>query len=313
MASYRNNGPMCLVNHPGFCPVDEGTLCLRQSASPVTVGVWYPPMILRAEVKFTVREVEPEIMVIAMTEVRAWLKSLVNERRDLVGKAAQVAQGTYEIRKFIIETFPAVKFVKITTRTYKGEEYLILKGYPGLREVFTGTRYKIASPLILKYGVGKVGVLKSAMKGTFVSIIIVSTVDVAQAFLSDDKTLRDTLGLTITVDIAKALIGTALAVTAATVAAAFTTVAIVPIAAGLIVGIVAGFVIDHYYPTDKIVKEMSAWFDRQLARAQKALAQAGQIVRELEEVLDAIQQSVKVVRQTFDQDTWRLLLVLSSR
>jgi hypothetical protein len=64
---------------------------------------------------------------------------------------------------------------KFYVKTTNGKQYLIFRGYKGLRKWYSGTRYKATNPKVVDLTVK--GALKSGLKGNGVTIIIVGAID----------------------------------------------------------------------------------------------------------------------------------------
>ena len=87
--------------------------------------------------------------------------------------------------------------------TYKGDEYIILSGYAGLRKILTGTRYKADNAKVIDLLIGRTRLIRSAIKGSFLTIVLVAGVDVLDCYM-DDKMTKAEMGLTVSVDVMKA-------------------------------------------------------------------------------------------------------------
>jgi hypothetical protein len=66
-------------------------------------------------------------------------------------------------------------------RELNGKNYVIIKGYSGLRKILTGTRYFETNPKVVDLVIGSSRLGMSAIKSTRLSIILVVGVDVAEA------------------------------------------------------------------------------------------------------------------------------------
>ena len=208
-----------------------------------------------------------EIFVISMEEMDAIVQSFSGAKKPKVQKAWQTIRGKAEasasyyasatdivtLTKLIgdLGGFGAKAYVK----TYGGKPHIILKGYPGLRKVLTGTRYGIKNPKVVTMGLGKVGAISAAKAGGIISIVLLSAYRVADYFLSDQATLSQLVG-TLATDIVKVGITTGASIAAAAVMGGFT-LAIGPILAVVVVGIgvsmALGALDAHYGITDRII------------------------------------------------------------
>ena len=146
---------------------------------------------------------------------------------------------------------------KAYVKTYGGKPHIILKGHSGLRRVLTGTKYGIKNPKVITMGLGKAGAIHAAKFGGILSVVLLSTYRVADYFLTDTATLSQLIGYLAT-DIVKVGIATGASIGAASVlVGAGVTLAIGPIVAVVIVGVVTSMalsVIDEKFGiTDRIV------------------------------------------------------------
>lgn len=173
---------------------------------------------------------------------------------------------------------------RVTSRAYKGVEYIVLSGYAGLRNILKGTRYKATNPLIMKFGLGELGKVRTAVKGSVFGIVIVSIVDISEAVLSDDPLMMENLGYTLSVDIVKVLIGTTAgimagaAVVAGATALALTAPVWVVVAATVLIGFAVGKVLDAVFPTDELVAGIRSWVEEKQVQVGRELQRMGQTI-----------------------------------
>ncbi len=144
-------------------------------------------------------------------------------------------------------------------KEYAGKSHLILKGYPGLRSILTGTKYGVANPTIIKMGLGKLGAASATRSGGIVSILLVSVYRITDYVLSDEQTLTHLIG-SLATDVVKVGIATTASIAAGAFAASITTLAIGPLAVAIVVGgLVAwglGKVDEHFGITEKVIEEL---------------------------------------------------------
>ena len=201
---------------------------------------------------------------IAIIQAKEFIKALA---ASVAGAAPAIKDVATDLRALLKELGFTGRYV---IKRYKGVDYIVIKGYAGLRSVLTGTRYAVNNPKVVSMVIGRVGLIKSAIAGTRLSIILVAASDVLQFILSDEGTLRD-LGLTLGADVAKAFVGGVAGYAAGMVATGVTSIACAPVVAGILVGLAVGFTLDAVAPTDKIVDVMNrrldaiqALYDRQM-------------------------------------------------
>jgi len=83
---------------------------------------------------------------------------------------------------------------KYQIKNYHGRTYVIIKGYPSLRQHLTGTRYLASHPKVVSMGIGKMDAAK-AIKGGFVLSIVLSVgFHAVDQLLNDQKTWHDFVG-----------------------------------------------------------------------------------------------------------------------
>lgn len=76
---------------------------------------------------------------------------------------------------------------KAYVKSYGGKPHIILKGYPGLRRVLTGTKYGIKNPKVITMGLGKAGAIHAAKSGGIISVALLTAYRVADYFLTESR------------------------------------------------------------------------------------------------------------------------------
>lgn len=156
---------------------------------------------------------------------------------------------------------------------YKGVPHIILKGRPGFRKIFTGTKYLLNNAKVAKMGLGKLGAIEDVKGGGILTIILVTAYRVLDYFLRDGATLSQLFG-GLSTDIIKVGISTGLSMAAAagtsvagmamvgssSAGAAMlggVIVAIGPLIAVIAVGALTAYTLDyldnHYHITDHVI------------------------------------------------------------
>jgi len=144
--------------------------------------------------------------------------------------------------------------VRISTRN--GIEYLILTGYPGLRNQLKGTRYKLENQKLVNLGIGKYGIRGSTVKGFKLSCWVAAGIEVAEWLYSDERIWTDLFGA-VGVELVKAGIATAVGYAAAVAAGALFTAAAAPVAFGALFVFVVGIglnILDNHFGIKNAVK-----------------------------------------------------------
>lgn len=202
----------------------------------------------KIELRSQIQSNQHEIFVVSMEEMDAIVKSsprslptIQNTWQKLKGKAEfgasyyASADDLRTLSKLVgdLGGFATKAYIK----NYGGKPHIILKGYPGLRNILTGTKYGIRNPKVITMGLGKAGAIHAAKSGGILSIVLLSAYRVIDYFLTDQATLSQLIG-SLATDVVKVGIttGASIAAASAVVATGFT-LAIGPIVAVIVVGI----------------------------------------------------------------------------
>ena len=197
--------------------------------------------------------------------------------------------------------------VKAYIKNYGGKPHIVIKGYPGLRKVLTGTIYGIANPKVIKMGLGKHAAQGIARQGGILSVVLMTAYRVADYVLTDEATLTSLIG-NLAVDIVK--VGITVAGSLALIQGfAVFGLAIGPIAAVVAIGAIAAFtlgpIFDHYGVTNKVIAGLDelafkasignqvyqAYLEWQyISRSKQALASIEDFIEVTGAKLDKVQQ-----------------------
>ncbi|MFV3383173.1 MULTISPECIES: hypothetical protein [Pseudomonas] len=132
---------------------------------------------------------------------------------------------------------------RIRYSTYRGRQYVILTGYPGLRRILNGTRYGIRNAQLVEVGIGQYGIRGSSLAGLRLSCYVAVAIEVLEWFFTDEATVADLLG-GVFVELVKAGIGTAIGYAAAMLVAGVTASAAAPLVAGAAVIFAVGIALN---------------------------------------------------------------------
>lgn len=212
-----------------------------------------------------------EIYVVSFEEMDAIIRSSPNGKKPSVQTAWKKIKGKVGVGANYYSTADdAVTMAKLVgdlgsfgakayIKTYQGKPHIILKGYPGLRKVLTGTTYGIKNPKVVSMGLGKAGAIKAAKQGGILTIVLLSAYRVVDYVLTDEATLSQLVG-TLATDIVKVGIatGASIALAAAVGAATF---AVGPILAVVVMGIGMSMLLDHLDTEYKITERVVAGLD----------------------------------------------------
>lgn len=148
---------------------------------------------------------------------------------------------------------------KAVIKEIQGKNYVILKGYPGLREKLTGTRYLASNPKVVDLAIGTKRVSGTMISGARLSIFVAVPMTVLQFLISEQSTLLRLVG-TIASDLVKIGLSTIIASAAGMAAGAITTVAAGPIVAAIAFGIATAVTLEYldrtFGVTDALINAM---------------------------------------------------------
>jgi len=148
-------------------------------------------------------------------------------------------------------------------KVYNGKSHIIFKGYPGLRKTLSGTKYLAKNTKVLNMAIGKAGLIKSGLRSTAITIVLVGVVDVAQYLLNDKATLAD-LGVNLFSDLSKATIATAVGTAVGLlVAGTLSGAVIVPLAAAVAVGVIVSEGLNWIDEKLELTQSLSRWANRE--------------------------------------------------
>ncbi len=106
-----------------------------------------------------------------------------------------VATDLNSLRK-LLQDIGVRGHIRFTTKY--GREYAVFRGHPGIRKIFTGTRYSTANPKVVAYAIGSTGIRSSIKSGARVCMIGFLAFNLLNAFLADTSFLSSFIGTTAT-------------------------------------------------------------------------------------------------------------------
>lgn len=154
--------------------------------------------------------------------------------------------------------------IKATQYAWQGKMYVKITGYPSLRRILTGTRYRINHPKLLEIGIGRAGFHASLMSGARFCIWFSACWRLVEMIFKSDHDVAAFLG-NVTMDVAKVIVSVFLTKFVGGVTSFLASTAAVSLAVpvwGQIVGVVMlGVVIaytlneldSHYDLSDKLI------------------------------------------------------------
>jgi len=187
---------------------------------------------------------------------------------------------------------------KAYIKNYGGKAHIILKGYPGLRNIFNGTKYGLQNAKVIKMGMGKYGAVNSVKGGGVLTIILLSIYRVADYFLRDGATLNQLIG-SLATDVVKVGIATgasiaAVSVTATWMATTGILVALGPLAVAIVVGVGVTMLLEYADSELKITDRVIAALDEIEEKGIKGIIEEKKqaIVRKGNEIINGATESV---------------------
>jgi len=167
----------------------------------------------------------------------------------------QFAADAYNFGKTM--TALGVVGTQVYRKVYNGKTYLIFKGRPGMRNVLQGTRYLASNPRIVQMGLGMQGLKHVARGGFVLGMVVSSSIEVADFFFNDEKTMYDLVG-GIGVEAVKAGLATLAGLAFGAAAAIVIPVAIVPLAVAAAFAFGAGILLNDLGDTYRVKERVSA-------------------------------------------------------
>ncbi len=154
--------------------------------------------------------------------------------------------------------------IKATQYAYQGKLYVKITGYPSLRRILNGTRYRVDHPKVLEVGIGRAGFRNGIMSGARFCIWFSACWRLVELIFKSDHDVAAFLG-NVTMDVAKVIVsvffsrlaggGTSLAIST------FVASATVPVWGQIVCVVVLGVLIayslnvldKHYDLSDKLI------------------------------------------------------------
>jgi hypothetical protein len=218
--------------------------------------------------------------------IKAWQKKT---GKDIAQEIGQAARWGANYAAAALDTATAVKMMsdlgvtgKVVLKSVKNKQYVIFKGRPGTRSIFTGTRYLATNPKVVDMAVGRIGTNRAILSGARLTIFLVVPLNIVNHILSDQQTMSQLIGKTAT-DLVKVGVSTALAALGAATAAALTTLAAGPLVVAIAVGVASALALDaldkQFGVTDALVKALDKAYDNTFGEFGRQL---NQVERHLE-------------------------------
>jgi len=134
-------------------------------------------------------------------------------------------------------------FTEVNIKSYAGNPHIIIKGHPGLRKIFTGTKYGIQHPKVVKMGLSRAGAVSLAKRGGVLTIVLLTGFRVIDHVLTDHSTLSRLIG-TIATDVVKVGMVVGASIAGAALGSFVFTIAVGSLLAAIAVGVATSFILD---------------------------------------------------------------------
>ena len=183
--------------------------------------------------------------------------------RDAAGGAANIVKLiSYRDAGKIVFTLKGLG-VKAVQYSYGGKMYVKITGYPSLRRILNGTRYRVNHPKLLELGIGKAGVQAGIISGARFCIWFSACWRLVELIFRSDHDVAAFLG-NITMDVAKVIVTVFVTQVVvggvASLSTAFSASLVVPIWGEIVIVVVLGFFItsllDVYDENNKLSNKL---------------------------------------------------------
>jgi hypothetical protein len=212
--------------------------------------------------------------------IKAWERTT---GKNIATVVSDTARWGADYASAVLDVNTAVKLIndlgingKVIAKTVNGRQYIIFKGYSGIRSIFTASRYLATNPKVVDMSIGTIGVNRSILSGARLTIFLVVPLNILTHFLNDQKSISLLIGKTAT-DLVKVGAASALASLAATATATVTTLAAGPIIVAIVVGVATTLALDaldkKYGVTDALVREIDKAYDNTIGEFGRQMNQ----------------------------------------
>lgn len=133
---------------------------------------------------------------------------------------------------------------KVLQKNIGEKSYVIFKGYPGLRNVFTAPRYLASNAKVVDMAIGKAGINHSLRSGARLTVFLTVPLVVLEHVLKDEFILSN-LVADLAISMVKVGVATIVSAVAATAIGTVTTVAAAPLAVAIFVGLAVAWGLDR--------------------------------------------------------------------
>ncbi len=209
----------------------------------------------------------------------------LQKRLDYAKTAAGYVAPTLDIKTAINQSQALGKNGRVAEKIINGRRYVILKGYPGLRNTLKGTKYLANHPKIVSLAIGKLGVSNSIISGAKLTIFLTVPINVVKYLIDEQATLATLIG-TVSSDLVKVGVSAVMGSIAAAAVGTITTIAAGPLVAAIFVGVATSLLLDkidsEFGLTDALIKLID---DTYQTTYDKTFGAVGRAIVKLENIL----------------------------
>ena len=144
---------------------------------------------------------------------------------------------------------------RVLEKVVRGKSYVIFKGHPGLRNIFTAPRYLASHAKVVDMAIGKAGMRSSIRSGARLTVFLTVPLIILEHVLKDQFILSN-LVADLAVSMVKVGVATIVAAVAATAIGTVTTVAAAPLALAIFVGLLVGWSLEKLDQKFAITKKL---------------------------------------------------------
>ncbi|MGD9216150.1 MAG: hypothetical protein PVJ84_15130 [Desulfobacteraceae bacterium] len=149
---------------------------------------------------------------------------------------------------------------KAIPKVIKGRQYIAFSGYPGTRQIFTGTLYSARNAKIINMAIGAMGITKMATKGGIITTGLTVPLSVYECYLTDRSAWYELTG-SVGADLLKVGIASLIGMTGGILATGgYSFYVCPPIGSVILISVGVGFALEYldlkYKLTEKLIAHL---------------------------------------------------------
>ncbi len=172
---------------------------------------------------------------------------------------------------------------KAVPKVIKGRQYIILSGYPGLRNRLPGTIYSASNRKIVQMAIGALGIKGMVKSGARLTIGLTVPLTILECFLKDQATMASLIG-DVASDLAKIGIGAIMSAIAGIAVGTVVSYAVVPIFVTIAVSVLGGIAMEqidkHFGLTDKLIEKIEKYIQGIRKKREEMENKLGRVLHE---------------------------------